>query len=172
MRVVIVGGGAGGLLTALLLRRDGHDITVLERDGAEPPSDDEQAWDSWTRKGVSQLRQPHGFIGRTRAVLSEELPEVWDRVLEADTYRVDLRRFAPDQEELVDSDRRLQVEVMRRTTFERTLAAVVDETQGIDVRRGVAVTGLRADQSEAGTPLVSGVHTREHGDVSADLVIR
>ncbi|MDJ0790366.1 MAG: FAD-dependent monooxygenase [Acidimicrobiia bacterium] len=171
MRVVSVGGGAGGLLTALLLRRDGHDVTVLERDAEGPPADDEQAWDSWTRKGVSQLRQPHGFIGRTRAVLSEELPEVWDRVLEADTYRVDLRRFAPEQEALVESDRRLQVEVMRRTTFERTLASVVDETPGIDVRRGVAVTGLRADRSENGTPLVSGVHTREHGDVSADLVI-
>lgn len=171
MRVVIIGGGAGGLLTGLLLGRDGHAVTVLERDPDGPPADDEQAWDSWARRGVSQLRQPHGFIGRTRAILAEELPDVWDRVLEAETYRVDLRRFAPDQGALVDEDRRLQVEVMRRTTFERTVGTAVDEADGIVVRRGVAVTGLLADRSVSGIPLVSGVRTTDHGDLPADLVI-
>ena len=72
MRIVIIGGGAGGLLAALMLQRDGHDVTVVERDPEPPPSDDEDAWGSWDRRGVSQLRQPHGFIGRTRETLAAE----------------------------------------------------------------------------------------------------
>ena len=32
MRILIIGGGICGLGTALLLGRDGHEVTVLERD--------------------------------------------------------------------------------------------------------------------------------------------
>ena len=35
MRILIIGGGICGLGAALLLARDGHEVTVLERD-AEP----------------------------------------------------------------------------------------------------------------------------------------
>jgi flavin-dependent dehydrogenase len=48
---------------------------------------------------------------------------------------------------------------------------VVDKTDGIDVRRGVAVTGLVANGAGGTVPIVSGVRTREHGDVAAELVI-
>ena len=41
--VVVIGGGVVGMCGALLLGRDGHDVTVLERDPAPPP-DPEAAW--------------------------------------------------------------------------------------------------------------------------------
>lgn len=159
------------MLTGLLLQRDGHDVTVLERDSEGPPATDEQAWDLWSRRGVSQLRQPHGFIGRTRTVLATELPDVWDRATSADTYMIDLRRFAPDQEALTDSDERLQYAVMRRTTFERAAGIAVEAVEGIEVVRGVAVKGLVVERSIGGIPVVTGVRTAEHGEFRADLVI-
>ena len=35
--ILVLGAGLTGLTTAMLLARDGHDVTVLERDPAEPP---------------------------------------------------------------------------------------------------------------------------------------
>ena len=169
----MVGGGAGGLLTGLLLARDGHDLTVLERDAEPPPETNEEAWDSWTRKGVSQVRQPHGFLGKTRAVLIEELPDVWAEVEKSDTYTSDhLTRFAPDPDAVTDEDRqRLRVEVMRRTTFDRLMALAADSEPNVEVRRGLAVTGLLAGEPNPdGIPTIRGV-TTENGDVEADLVI-
>ena len=62
MRILIIGGGICGLGAALLLARDGHEVTVLERDaGSLPPSAD-AAWEQWERKGVAQFRQPHNFM--------------------------------------------------------------------------------------------------------------
>src|SRR3712207_8105006 len=35
--ILVLGAGLGGLSTAMLLARDGHQVTILERDPAEPP---------------------------------------------------------------------------------------------------------------------------------------
>jgi 2-polyprenyl-6-methoxyphenol hydroxylase-like FAD-dependent oxidoreductase len=64
-RVVITGAGLTGLSTAMLLARDGHDVTVLERDAAQPPSPAE-AWAAWERPGVNQFRQLHYLHPRWR----------------------------------------------------------------------------------------------------------
>jgi 2-polyprenyl-6-methoxyphenol hydroxylase-like FAD-dependent oxidoreductase len=57
-QVLVLGGGMCGLTTALLLARDGHQITVVERDPAEPPPA-AQAWQAWQRPGVNQFRPSH-----------------------------------------------------------------------------------------------------------------
>jgi phytoene dehydrogenase-like protein len=36
--ILVLGAGLTGLTTAMLLARDGHDVTVLERDPADPPT--------------------------------------------------------------------------------------------------------------------------------------
>ena len=66
MKVTIVGGGMMGLCTAMLLAGDDHDVVVLERDGAPPP-DPLEAWDTWERKGVNQLRMAHFFLSRYKS---------------------------------------------------------------------------------------------------------
>ena len=74
--ILVMGGGMGGLSTALLLAGDGHDVTVLERDPAPPPATGDEAWDGWERKGVNQFRMIHYFLPRFREIVEAELPEV------------------------------------------------------------------------------------------------
>ena len=74
--IVIVGGGIVGMGLGMLLARDEHAVTILERDGQASPTEPEEAWDSWKRKGVNQFRLPHVFLSRYREILERELPDV------------------------------------------------------------------------------------------------
>jgi 2-polyprenyl-6-methoxyphenol hydroxylase-like FAD-dependent oxidoreductase len=53
--VIICGGSVVGLATAMMLARDGREITVLERDPASAAPAG-QAWQEWQRSGVAQFR--------------------------------------------------------------------------------------------------------------------
>src|SRR3954454_2064938 len=74
-RVVVVGGGVVGLSGAMLLARDGHEVTVLERDPAPPcaPGDASRMWD---RRGVTQFRQGHFLNSRFCRLVNAEWPDV------------------------------------------------------------------------------------------------
>ena len=88
-------GGICGLGTASLLARDGHDVTVLERDSEPWPESAGQAWEAWERKGVVQFRQPHNFMPGLRQILEAELPEVHEALPKAGAYRWDFSRVPP-----------------------------------------------------------------------------
>src|SRR5262249_9031281 len=85
---VIVGGGPSGLLAALLLRRQGHTVTVVERDQPPPRTCPEDLFHHWSRRGVPQARQPHVFLGRAVRVLRDEAPDILDEVLASGALRV------------------------------------------------------------------------------------
>ena len=60
--VVIVGGGVVGMGLGMMLARDGHAVTGLERDAQPLPDTAQQAWDDWDRTGVNQFRLAHMFL--------------------------------------------------------------------------------------------------------------
>src|SRR5262245_44335848 len=66
--ILVMGGGVAGLCSAMLLARDGHHVTVLERDACPPP-EPADAWSGWERRGVNQFRLAHAFLPRFRATL-------------------------------------------------------------------------------------------------------
>jgi 2-polyprenyl-6-methoxyphenol hydroxylase-like FAD-dependent oxidoreductase len=75
-RIVVIGGGLIGFATALMVAKQGHDVTILERDPAAPPGTPDEAWDHWERQGVMQFRQPHYLLPQGLRVLEEHLPEM------------------------------------------------------------------------------------------------
>jgi 2-polyprenyl-6-methoxyphenol hydroxylase-like FAD-dependent oxidoreductase len=156
-RVVVVGGGIGGLACALLLAPRGHDVTVLDRDPPDLPATAADAWARWPRKGVPQFRHIHLFNARGRKVLAEEAPEVL-RALQAEGAG-EIHLGAPDDDELV----RL---TCRRTTYELVLRRAVLGDKRVRFIGGARVVGLQA----RGNRIVAAL-TGDGVDWPADLVV-
>lgn len=164
--IVVVGGGIGGLATAMLLAGDGHDVTVLERDPLPPPSP-EDAWDDWERRGVNQFRLPHFLIPAFREVAERELPSLVPALEAAGGHRFNFLHYVSGGM-MTDPD--VDVVTARRPIVEAVVAALADETSGVTVRRGVAVGGLVAEEGTT-PPRVVAVETETGERLPADLVI-
>ena len=95
MKVLVLGAGICGLGTALLLARDGHEVTVIERDADPVPESPQAAWEHWDRKGVAQFRQPHNFMPGLREILESDLPDVQESLAAAGASKFDLLHPLP-----------------------------------------------------------------------------
>ena len=175
MNIVVIGGGICGLGTALLLARDGHEVTVLERDRDQCPESPAAAWDAWARKGVVQFRQPHNFMPGFRRLLEEDLPDVQDALREAGASRYDLLHpLPPSLDDGVPRaiDDRLWSYTARRPVGEWVFGRVAEKERHVAVRRGIRVTELIGGRHhDDRIPHVAGVRADDGEEFRADLVV-
>ena len=165
-RIVVCGAGVNGLTTAMMLAKDGHEVTVLERDAAPPP-DPAEAWDAWERRGVGQFRLPHFLLPGFRKVIDAELPEVVEALEAAGALRLNpLGPFAEAMDPAGDNE----VLTARRPIVEAAVAGVAASFPGLTVRRGVALAGV-VTEGDGPVPRVVGVRTEAGEEVRADLVV-
>lgn len=175
MKVLIIGGGICGLGAALLLGRDGHDVTLLERDAAPPPKSPQCAWDDWSRRGVAQFRQPHNFMPGLRRLLERELPDIQEALPRAGAGKYDLLNPLPpvlsDQSSRPIDDQ-LWTYTARRPVGEWVFATACERDPHVTLRRGVQVKELVAGTPVTrGTPHVTGIRTTSGEQLHADLVV-
>jgi 2-polyprenyl-6-methoxyphenol hydroxylase-like FAD-dependent oxidoreductase len=172
MRIVFVGGGIAGLCGAMLLARDGHRVTVLERD-ADPPGAPDTAWETWQRRGVGQFRLPHGFQARFRLQMEKELPELIPALVAAGALRHNRVTALPPAVNggVWAGDERFEMVTGRRPLVESVLAALAAREPGVEIRRGVAVQGLLVDGTHGTVPHVRGLVTDRGEQMLADLVV-
>ena len=169
-RLLVLGAGLGGLSTAMLLARDGHEVTVLERDASPPPNGADQAWESWQRRGVNQFRLPHYMLPRWWAHVRAELPEVEPALRECGAAEYNAVIALPESRRgaVREADSRFDTLTARRPMLEAVFASAA-QAIGVAIRRGVMVRGVAVDGARS-TPRVTGVTTSD-GVVNADLVV-
>jgi 2-polyprenyl-6-methoxyphenol hydroxylase-like FAD-dependent oxidoreductase len=172
-KVIVLGGGLCGLASALMLARDGHEVTVLERDPAPVPESPERAWEGWERGGVAQFRQAHYMQPRGRHVLDAELPDVVEALRASGAKQLEWARMMPptvaDPSPRAD-DERFTTLTARRPTLEHAVAGAAEAQDGLSVRRGAAVARLEA-RGGNGALHVTGVRTTDGEVLSCDFVV-
>src|SRR5215469_9333679 len=170
-RIVVAGGGIVGLSMAMMLAKQGHEVTVLERDGGGVPGSPDQAWQAWDRHGVAQFRQHHYLHTAGRQILDAALPEVTQALLGAGATTFDMLALMPpfiEDRSPREGDERFVTVTGRRPVIEYAVASTA--ARHLDIRRGASVTGLMTGQPAAtGVPNVTGVRTSDGEEFAADL---
>ena len=165
--IVVVGGGIGGLGTALALGRAGHRVTVLERD-VLPTVDDPDAAFAAERHGAPQVHQTHGFLARLQVVLRDRFPDVFEDLLAAGCTTMSTTANLGEPQ---PGDEDLKVLIVRRTTLEWVLRRAALAQDGVEIRSGAGVVGLVAVSGAGSTPVVTGVRLDDGSTIGADIVV-
>ena len=80
--ILVAGAGIAGLSAAMALASPSRSVTVIDRDPPPPDATPDQAFYEWERKGVTQLRHSHVFLGRLVKLIRERHPALWTQLLE------------------------------------------------------------------------------------------
>jgi 2-polyprenyl-6-methoxyphenol hydroxylase-like FAD-dependent oxidoreductase len=162
-RVVVVGGGVGGLSAALAFGRQGHEVTVIERDPLPATASAEEAFAA-ERRGAPQAHQTHGFLAKIAVTLRERFPDVLESLHAVGCIELPL---TADLGEPQPGDDDLKVLVVRRTTFEWVLRNAALQQAHVRFVTGAGVTGL----TSSAPGVIDGV-TLDNGDViNGDIVV-
>lgn len=166
MRIVVLGAGPAGCAASLVLARRGHDVTLVDRD--EPPDLDaasvEEIFATWDRPGIGQFRQPHNFLGKGRAVLRDEFPDVYSALLDSGAGEIRQDAFLGDAaREPGDAD--LATIACRRPIIDATLRTAVGGQPGVSFHAG-SVSGVTMRP-----PHVTGVRLTSGDVLPSDLVV-
>lgn len=82
-KILVAGAGIAGLGVALALGDGDREVTILDRDPPPPDASPEVAFNTWERRGATQLRHSHVFLGRLTTLIRDRYPKLLDELLGA-----------------------------------------------------------------------------------------
>lgn len=175
--VVVVGAGISGLGAALALGDGRRDVTLLDRDPPPPASSPDEAFQHWERRGATQLRHSHAFIGLLTNLIRTRYPALMTELIASGARLFPYDEALPPPLQPVyrrhDGDDALAFLFSRRTTLELVMRRHVERLPGITVRAGAAVRGMLCETVE-GIRTVTGVDADIDGQreiVRADIIV-
>ena len=173
--IVVAGGGFCGVAVAMLLAKDGHQVTVVDRDSA-PPASPEAAWASWERRSVAHCRMVHVLLERGSAILRRELPEVVHELTDAGALVYNTLDHArcvgatgggPEP-----GDERFTRVTARRVVLDWAMHRVAANCPGVKMRHDTAIAALVTGASLIeSVPHVTGVRLASGDQLACDLLI-
>jgi 2-polyprenyl-6-methoxyphenol hydroxylase-like FAD-dependent oxidoreductase len=176
--IAIVGAGICGMCTGLALARQGHRVTLFERDETPPDGDGDQAFYEWQRKGAAQFRHPHAFLGLMCNLLQDNYPDLLEEFCQAGARRVDLAdMLRPDllvHYKPQPGDEKLWILMCRRATIETVLRRYVERIENLQIISECQVTGMISSAAAGKAIEVTGLTYRlqdSDRQFDADLVI-
>lgn len=164
LSVVVLGAGTAGLSASLALARDGHAVTLVERDPVAVGKPLTAL--SWPRQGISHFLQPHAFIPRGRKELLTSFPDVFAALLDAGAWDVDVRPKIRGDPRPEDED--FAYLAARRPLIEWVLRRAVLAEPGIRVMSDVRATGYEGDRGDP--QRITGVLSTS-GPIMGDLIV-
>jgi 2-polyprenyl-6-methoxyphenol hydroxylase-like FAD-dependent oxidoreductase len=148
--IAIVGSGICGMCTAMALARQGHEITIFERDESPPAGNADEAFFNWNRKGAAQFRHPHAFLGLMCNLIADNYPDLLNEFYAAGARRVGFEEMlSPDLRadyRPIAGDDKLWVLMCRRATIETVMRRYVSRLKGVTIVNPCRVTGLLTEQ--------------------------
>ena len=176
-RILVAGAGIAGLGAALALGGGKREVTILDRDPPPPELSPDEAFYRWERKGATQLRHSHAFIGRLTALIRDRYPDLLEELLKEGTRLFGFSdALAPplmDKYTLAAGDDDLMLLFSRRTTLELVMRRYASRLQGVSFVTNAGVRGL-ITRREHGRIVVEGLKVERNGHIEemrADIVV-
>jgi 2-polyprenyl-6-methoxyphenol hydroxylase-like FAD-dependent oxidoreductase len=175
--VLVVGAGIAGLGAALALSDGSRRITILDRDPPPPDTSPDDAFYAWERRGATQLRHSHAFIGRLTTLIRTRYPDLLEELLSAGARLFSYEEALPPalkfRYNVEAGDDELSFIFSRRTTLELIMRRYAARLPGVAFRSNAAVRGLLAER-EDGAVRVKGLEIESDGageTLYADIVV-
>ncbi|MBV9991997.1 MAG: FAD-dependent oxidoreductase [Alphaproteobacteria bacterium] len=170
--VLVAGSGIAGLGAALALGGTRR-VTLVDRDSAAPGGDAEDAFAHWERRGATQLRHSHVFLGRLTTLIQERYPDLLKDLTEAGarvfTFEDGLPPPLRDGYSASPGDEDLSILFSRRTTLELVMRRYVLRQHNVTFLNDAGVRGLSIDGTR-----VLGLKVERDGttqDMLADVIV-
>jgi len=176
-KVLVAGSGISGLGAALALGGGSRDVTILDRDPPPPAGSSEEAFYNWERKGATQLRHSHAFLGRLTTLIRERYPDLMAELLAEGTRLFGIEDGLPPtlarNYVAAPGDEDCKLLFSRRTTLELIMRRYAAKLPGITFVTDAGVRGL-ISRRENGKLIVEGLKVERNGvvdEMRADVVV-
>ena len=175
--ILVAGAGIAGLGIALAFGGSKYQITLLDRDPEPPEGSPEDAFYSWERRGATQLRHSHGFLGRLTVLLRDRHPALLEELFASGVRALDFSTGIPpalrDKYRPQPGDEDLRILFSRRSTLELVMRRHVRKFPNVRIVSCAGVHGmiLRRDASAL---TAAGLRVEIDGqmqDMQADIVV-
>lgn len=171
--ILVAGAGIAGLGAALALGGGERRVTLIDRDPAAPEGDAEDAFAHWERRGATQLRHSHVFLGRLTTLIQNRYPELLKDLLDSGarifTFEDGLPPPLRAHYARRPGDEELSILFSRRTTLELVMRRYASRLPNVAFVNDAGVRGMLGNDSEVGGLKVERNGTVE--DMHADIVV-